>query len=177
MHRSTIRAVGLSLTAALALALAAPLAAQAGPLLSGYGGPGQGNQAILGSTLIGGPGGGSGGSGGSSGSGRPSEAAASGSSSAGSTVSTSAGASAGASSSQRRAHGGSHAGAGATAPAQPIRGELGRRSYHGLERAGSSALDLSAAEVVYIVLAAAALAVVGVLTRRLAGTTTAKGHS
>src|ERR1700761_4789261 len=44
----------------------APGAWASSTLLSGYGGPGQGNQAILGSTLIGG-GGASGGSGGSGG--------------------------------------------------------------------------------------------------------------
>ena len=50
------------------LAALAPLAAYAGsPLLSGYGGPGAGEQAIVGSTLIGGPRGGAG-SGGSLGS-------------------------------------------------------------------------------------------------------------
>jgi hypothetical protein len=46
---------------------ASPLAS-AGPLLSGYGGPGGGEQAIIGSALLGGPHGGSG-TGGSSGSG------------------------------------------------------------------------------------------------------------
>src|SRR6185437_13398965 len=39
----------------------APAASASSTLLSGYGGPGQGNQAILGSTLIGGGGGASGG--------------------------------------------------------------------------------------------------------------------
>jgi hypothetical protein len=60
------------ISSALALATAmfvlAPTTAFAGsPLLSGYGGPGAGEQAILGSTLVGGSGGG--GAGGSSGSG------------------------------------------------------------------------------------------------------------
>jgi hypothetical protein len=50
---------------ALALCCAfAPAASASSTLLSGYGGPGEGNQAILGSTLIGGGGGGSTGSGG-----------------------------------------------------------------------------------------------------------------
>ncbi len=47
-------------------ALVPPVALAGSPLLSGYGGPGAGEQAILGSTLVGGSGGGSG-SGGSSG--------------------------------------------------------------------------------------------------------------
>lgn len=45
------------------VALALPAYARANPLLSGYGGPGQGSQALLGSTLVG-PRGGNGGSGG-----------------------------------------------------------------------------------------------------------------
>jgi hypothetical protein len=50
--------------AAALLALAAPSTTAAGPLLSGYGGPGQGDQAILGSTLLGaGTGGGGNGAG------------------------------------------------------------------------------------------------------------------
>jgi hypothetical protein len=62
----------IRIASALALASfiagASPLAAYAGsPLLSGYGGPGAGEQAIVGSTLIGGPRGGAG-SGGSLGS-------------------------------------------------------------------------------------------------------------
>jgi hypothetical protein len=45
---------------------AVPVAAQANSLLSGYGGPGQGSQAILGAALLGGPSGGGGGGGGES---------------------------------------------------------------------------------------------------------------
>lgn len=58
-----------------ALVLAAfPAAAHASPLLSGYGGPGQGTQAILGAALVNGPSGGGGGSrgGGSQAAGAPS---------------------------------------------------------------------------------------------------------
>jgi hypothetical protein len=51
------------------LALAPATALAGSPLLSGYGGPGAGEQAILGSTLVGGSGGGAGGSSGSGGSG------------------------------------------------------------------------------------------------------------
>jgi hypothetical protein len=63
----------ITTAALLALALALPATAHAGSLLSGYGGPGQGNQAILGATVIGGAGGGST-SGGSSSSGGESTA-------------------------------------------------------------------------------------------------------
>jgi hypothetical protein len=53
-HRKIIAAASLLVTFA-----AAPASAGAGPLLSGYGGPGQGSQAILGSALLnGGKGGG-----------------------------------------------------------------------------------------------------------------------
>jgi hypothetical protein len=64
-HRMTIPALALLVTFA-----ASPGVAAASSLLSGYGGPGQGSQAILGSTLVNGPrgGGGSGGSSGSTGS-------------------------------------------------------------------------------------------------------------
>lgn len=46
----------------LVLLVALPAVAQASPLLSGYGGPGQGSQAILGAALVNGPSGGGGGS-------------------------------------------------------------------------------------------------------------------
>lgn len=52
----------------LVLATVSPMAFAGSPLLSGYGGPGAGEQAVIGSTLIGGGGAGSGGSSGSSGS-------------------------------------------------------------------------------------------------------------
>lgn len=55
--------------ATLALAVAAPAGAQASSLLSGYGGPGTGSQAILGAALIGGGSSGGGSSGGGSGGG------------------------------------------------------------------------------------------------------------
>ncbi len=63
--------ISSALALAAAMLVLAPTPAFAGsPLLSGYGGPGAGEQAILGSTLIGGSrGGGSSGSGGSGGSG------------------------------------------------------------------------------------------------------------
>src|SRR5207253_1711120 len=53
-HRRIITSVGLLMVAAACT----PAAAHGNPLLSGYGGPGQGNQAILGATLLNGPGGG-----------------------------------------------------------------------------------------------------------------------
>ncbi len=61
MTRAQVFASTTALVAALSVA--GPEAAQAGSLLSGYGGPGQGNQAILGSALLNGPRSGGGGSG------------------------------------------------------------------------------------------------------------------
>jgi hypothetical protein len=62
-HRLTSTAAALL---ALALSAAAPAVAYANPILSGYGGPGQGNQAILGSALLNGPSGEGGSTGGGS---------------------------------------------------------------------------------------------------------------
>ena len=64
-HINVIQIVGLSVAALVA----PPGIAVANPLLSGYGGPGQGSQAILGSALGNGPPGGGGGGGGAYGSG------------------------------------------------------------------------------------------------------------
>ena len=64
IRRINPRALTLAVVAlALPAFLQAPASAHANPLLSGYGGPGQGSQVLLGSTLLNGPrsGGGSGG--------------------------------------------------------------------------------------------------------------------
>ncbi len=58
------------------VAAALPAAAHASPLLSGYGGPGQGTQAILGAALVNGPSGGGGGSRGGGSQSSPSSSAA-----------------------------------------------------------------------------------------------------
>ncbi len=73
-HRSSFMLLTLSLTAAAALGVL-PGSALAGSLLSGYGGPGGGTQALLGSTLVNGSGP-SGGSGGGAGGGSSSGAGA-----------------------------------------------------------------------------------------------------
>jgi hypothetical protein len=74
-HRKIISAASLLVTLAIA-----PTAAVAGPLLSGYGGPGQGSQAILGSALL------NGGKGGGGSAGPSSAASAAGNASAGQPV-------------------------------------------------------------------------------------------
>ncbi len=53
------RTPGVIAVLAFAVVLALPGAAQANPLLSGYGGPGQGSQTLIGSSLVNSPGGGS----------------------------------------------------------------------------------------------------------------------
>jgi hypothetical protein len=68
-HRTIVLTVKAFALGAVAYALvpASALASGPGPLLSGYGGPGAGAQAILGATLLKGPGGGAGSGSGSSG--------------------------------------------------------------------------------------------------------------
>lgn len=146
----------------------APAVARANPLLSGYGGPGQGNQAILGATLIGGSGG-SGGSGTSGGPGGPggnevsaiSTAAPTDTPSHGSTSSTSSG----------RGSKAPRGGAGA-ASASSAGGAAARsfRGYTATERVGVSqpVLGLSGQDLLYLFLVLAVLAFTGVITGRLA---------
>jgi hypothetical protein len=145
-------------TAALAfIAALMPQAAQANSMLSGYGGPGQGSQAILGSTLVNAPAGG-----GSGGGGLASNAPAS-ESSANLAVGTSTprGSARGASS------GGSHARHGVNQSAAqrfnryaiPPAGEI---------RATSDTLGLSGTDFLYAGLVLCLLALGGALTYRLA---------
>jgi hypothetical protein len=154
-----MRMAVMTLPAGLALGVCAalPLTAHAGPLLSGYGGPGQGNQAILGSALLGGSSGGggtSGGGGGGSGSRGPASSAV---------------------------HSRSNAPGAPASPRQTgvLAGERGASSYPAVEPTASrsgTTFGLSGADLAYILLAAAALTVTGALTRRIARTRTAKGH-
>jgi hypothetical protein len=169
-HRTIIFIGGLL----LALAVALPSGALASSLLSGYGGPGQGNQAILGAALVNGPKGG-GGSGGSS------------NSTSDSSTSSSADASAPASSSASSTKGGSEkSGSGRSARRSggkssqedaPKASSSARGLYPASERipAGqqAGALGLSSADVVFIVLALGLLVFIGLLTRRLAQTSAA----
>jgi hypothetical protein len=162
-----------------AISVAMTSSALAGPLLGGYGGPGEGNQAILGSALLGGAGSGgsSGSSGGSSGS-------------AGSSPNTTVGAGTQTGRSQADAAPPGSSGHGSTA------GEVGRRSAGGASHSpsgsgkasggvaraypvlsgdrvasspsASETLGLSGADLAYVLLALCVLVGTGVLTRRLA---------
>jgi hypothetical protein len=153
----------------LALATLLPSApAFAGSLLSGYGGPGQGSQAILGSTLSKGPNSGSGSGGG------PRVSATSGVG-----VGASAAADAG-SGTPRGVHGGGRASKPAAAGER--RGGAGVQGAGGARRAdtptftgpatsasvGSQPLGLSGVDILWILLALAALGLTGALTNRLA---------
>jgi hypothetical protein len=155
-------------------AMAAP-SALAGSLLSGYGGPGGGTQAILGSTLV--NGGGSGGGGGAS------TGSGGGASSGGATTTQSGGAatSAGAHGTATRTAGGgqrhgpgSSGVAGTSAGASGTTGASGTYTYHGGQPAGAAAgpqeaglLGLSVADLLLIVLAVGVLVLTAGLTRRL----------
>jgi hypothetical protein len=163
------RTISLTLTLLAALLTVAPSSAFAGPLLSGYGGPGEGNQAILGSTLIGGAGGGSGSSGGSSGSDGSSASAVAGASvrpgQANGALSGSHGHGSKASGVGTRS-GSRKASAGATHAYQLSSGGSTSQAASG----GSEALGLSGADLLYVLLALGAVGATGVLTRRLART-------
>jgi hypothetical protein len=158
----------------LAAATAAvPVAAQASSLLSGYGGPGQGSQAILGSALLNGPkgGGGSGGAGsaaasGAEGSTRLPAAPATQGSSSGSHPSAPAG------KGTSGAHGGTSRAAGTDGREAARTIAAAQRSFYpAAERVpsgdGSGALGLTGADLIYIILAVGVLVSLGVLTRRV----------
>jgi hypothetical protein len=178
----------ISLTTALLAALVAvvPSCASANSLLSGYGGPGAGNQAILGSALIGGGGSaGGGGSSGSSGSGSTGSTGSAAGSAAGSEA-VGGGEAAPADSSGRGTREGGAAGKGAAGEAAG--GAAGSRRGHGKASggaaraypvrslddaskptsAGAGALGFSAADFGYLILVVALLGATGLVTRGLA---------
>ena len=154
-HRNIISSAGLL----AAIMVATPVAAHANPLLSGYGGPGQGSQLILGSSLLGGTGGG-----GASAAGGASTAATRGGLGGASAPSASRSSASAVHAAhgvvlrRRSSAGGAAAGTSGGAPvAFPA-------SAH---QAAPPALGVSQQDLLYIVLALCILAVAGVLTRRL----------
>lgn len=171
--RPIISAMALS----VALSVAAPPAALAGSLLSGYGGPGAGNQALIGVTLLNGPGGG-----GSGPSGRDGEAAggqltssAAGEQSRGGSSSTGASASRGGDRAGDRARsqlqpGGSSASAARAYPTSSSAATADRGAI------ASATLGLSSDDLPYILLVLAGLALTIVITRRLTRATVTGGH-
>ena len=163
-HRRIITSVGLVLIAAACV----PAGAHANPLLSGYGGPGQGNQAILGATLLNGSGGGGSSravvvatsSGHVSGEGQSTTGAARGGSQAAASPKASGDASPRAARRVQRQSAAAH------------RSQDPESIYRALERSASVSAGgspaLSGSEVALIALALVALATIGVVTRRIA---------
>jgi hypothetical protein len=144
----------------LTLSLALAATASAGSLLSGYGGPGQGNQAILGSALVNGPSGGSGGGGAAAsvsgeGSGAPSAAGS--------------GATGHGGSSHAKGAGGGRSGERSSGSARGANTDTGTKVSVTPQAAvgGSSVLGLSGVDVLYILLALAVLVATGLLTRQM----------
>jgi hypothetical protein len=151
----------VALFALISCSALAQAASGSSTLLSGYGGPGQGNQAILGSTLIGGAGG-SGGGGAASGGGEGPAEQASTLEAAG--TATGAGGAAG----RGRGHGQAQRHASGKAPATAGAETIGR--VLDTERASASTLGLSGSDWSYVVLAFLVLALTAfgtvVLARR-----------
>jgi hypothetical protein len=145
----------------LLLGLSATAPAGANPLLSGYGGPGQGNQAILGSALLGAPGGGgAGGSpGGASGAGGGSPGV--GPAAGGSRVGSAGARRSGRGSARAGKHPGAGAGQASGVSPQPYIASSDTN-------VGSQALGLSGQDLLLIFVALVLLAVTAALTRQLA---------
>lgn len=161
------------------LAAAAPSAAPATtPMLSGYGGPGAGEQAIVGSTLLAGPrgGAGSGGSSSSGGSGSPSvggsgETYSSGSTPAGGSGVSSTGGSSTRSSTSKRAIGKAGRGRQAERSSDGQAGAVGAYVYPKLPGSTSSdshVIGISSGDVLPLIGIVLALALIGAFTVRFA---------
>jgi hypothetical protein len=152
------------ITTAALLALALPATANGGSLLSGYGGPGQGNQAVLGATVIGGASGGSGGgssSGGGSGSGSGTEPSTGGATS-NPTLALKSGRGATHTSSKEKTPNGQASGSSAGAYQAPS-----TLSANETASVGTPALGISGTDLVYLALAFAALLLTAAITGRL----------
>ena len=167
-HRTTLCTLVLGVSALL------PASALAGgPLLSGYGGPGAGAQAIVGATLLNGPGGGSGGSSSSSGStgssaGSPGVGAPSGGGSqSGAGTASGGGGGAGVGPGPRSSH--PH-GSGARVERSRANPTSSRSGVSAAASIGTEASWFSGADLLALVLAAGALALMAVATVRLGRT-------
>jgi hypothetical protein len=158
---SKITPIGaVALTALIVLAAAVP-AASASTLLSGYGGPGQGSQSILGAALLNGPSG-RGGGGGSTGGG--------GSSAREVDLAAPTTESSGPASSRRHPASGAARGPGARAHPPSAASKNASAAYIALERSRGSRplLGLSGSDLLYVVMGLGALALTAAVTRRLA---------
>ena len=162
-------------TALLAFAVAgSPGAALASSLLSGYGGPGEGSEAIIGSTLVNGPsggaGGGSAGAGGSPVSGTAGSGRGPSASPNGELAGRSASASAGARGIGGRARRATGAGNGTAATGAGSSGTAFAAQAADRGNVESEHLGLTAQDLIYVLLVLAALAAVWALTAHLART-------
>jgi hypothetical protein len=146
----------------LAVSALAPTAALAGPLLSGYGGPGVGNQAILGSALLNGPSGG--GSGGEASAGGGATLAAGGEAGARVTQHARGGAPTGSGKRSNRSVGkAGKASSGGTRAHLETSAPASSREHAG----GAQAPVLSATSLLYVLLALGVLVLTGAFTRGL----------
>jgi type IV secretion system protein TrbL len=163
--------------ALVALSAAMPVAASASSLLSGYGGPGQGNQAILGSSLLSGGGPKSGGGGGG---GAPSGGGGLTGTGASPTVNAQTRVVRGGKVSPARRHASGTHGKGkqgsVRAPAPTGGAQAYPASARGAAAGGSETLGLSSEDLLYVLLALCGLILTGMVTRRMARTTTASRH-
>jgi hypothetical protein len=168
-------------TAGLVLFALAPASASAGSLLSGYGGPGQGNQEILGSGLVNGPSGG--GSGGGAAAAQGAGAASLATTAGGSEQAVASG-SAG-SSTRGATHRAAHRGGGAAPRSthQSATAPGAAAETHTIAPAADQAsvsgqtLGLSGADVVYVLVALAALVLTALLTRKVTRRADAGTHA
>lgn len=160
----------------LCLSAALPVAATASSLLSGYGGPGQGSQEIIGAGLVNGGSHGGGSRGGGSGGGSSSAAGPV----AAATSDTGTGTTSGAATSLRPRPGKRAAKANRTTRVKGKAGSVtpgGSKAYTALSPSaavhaapgGGGALGLSGANLLYMALVLGALIFTGLLTRRLVG--------
>jgi hypothetical protein len=163
------RTISLTMTLLAVLMAAAPSSAWANSLLSGYGGPGEGNQTILGSALLGGGGGSSSSTSGSTGS---SSSGAAGAGGNGITPNGSSGAARGRAKGPAGGRSGSRGGSGeASGGAARAYTVVSPSSVSQPALGASETLGLSGEDLGYVLLAFGVLAFTGVVTRRLARTT------
>jgi len=168
------RTITLTIASLMTLSAALPVAAWAGPLLSGYGGPGQGSQAIIGGGLVNGGGGGPPSGGGPSGTGESATPGNAGTASAPVSASRGGGAPAtvkhitkNGSARKRPALAGGAAAAGGSA-------SFSVAARHVSE--GSGAFGVSAESLLLVFLALGALIFTGLVTRRMARPSAASRH-
>jgi hypothetical protein len=158
------------------LAAVLPSAAMANSLLSGYGGPGEGNQAILGSALLNTPkGGGTAGGNGAGGSAQVSSSQPAESPSSQTSDAPGASKSGSGGRAKERAAPSKRGDRGAAARASRGGAVIYPAASSEETTGGSRTLGLSGADFAYIILALGVLALTGFLTMRLTRTTVAPG--